>query len=311
MVETSVLFAPFARPEYARRTFEAIRKAKPKKLYFYTDKARQDKPEEIERNNEVRELVNEIDWECELKTFFREEHSGSVYISLWSAFDWVFENEEQAIILEEDCVPSPAFFDFSDKLLTKYRDDPRIWVISGNNFNDGYNPNGYDYFYSYFPYLWGWATWRNRWRKVIRDRLPYEKIEEYKLFNQIYVLPKAAKQALKFTKKIVNTPTWDYRFTISMKCHGGLGIIPKVNLVSNIGILGANNKGNVTFFHNRTLPDFEKYDINNPPPFVVADYGYSKHWFDYYYLKNARVPQKIKKKLLRILKKHSNSKFSK
>ncbi len=86
--------------------------------------------------------------------------------------------------------------------------------------------------------MYGWASWRDRWQKVIRDQLPFEKIKEYRLFDQIYVDPAAAKQALKFTEKIVNTPSWDYRFTISMKCNGGFGIIPKVNLVSNIGIYG-------------------------------------------------------------------------
>jgi hypothetical protein len=288
MTETPVLFVPFARPEYARKAFNAIKKAKPKKLYFYSDKARLDNPKEVENNNIVRALVNEIDWPCELNIYFQEKNVGSIYNSLWAAFDWIFKVEEQAIILEEDCVPSLAFFHFCDQLLEKYKNDQRIWVISGNNFIEDYNPNGYDYFYSYFPYLWGWATWRNRWQMVIRESLPYEKIKEYKLFNQIYCSPKAAKKALQFTKTIVNTPSWDYRFTISMKCNGGLGIIPKVNLVSNIGVYGTHNEGKVSIFHNRNTPDEARFVIYNPPPFVVADFGYSKYWFKKYYLKNKR-----------------------
>jgi len=301
MVETPILFAPYIRPEYARKTFDAIKNAKPKKLYFYSDKAKEGIPEDIEKNNQIRAYINEIDWECDLKTFFRETHVGSVYTSLFAAFDWIFENEEQAIILEEDCVPSMAFFDFCDQLLQKYKDDQRIWVISGNNFIEGYNPNKYDYFYSYFPFLWGWATWKNRWHKVIRESLPYEKIKEYKLFNQIYANSKAAKQALKFTKNIINTPSWDYRFTISMKCNGGLGIIPKENLVSNIGLWGANSAVNHSYFHNRMLPVYNKYNICNPPPFVVSDFGYNNHWFTSYYLKKNKLYYKIKNRLLRFL----------
>lgn len=300
MVNTPVLFAPFARPEYARKTFDAIRNAKPKKLYFYSDKAREDKPDEIEKNNQVRALVSEIDWACELKTFFREKNVGNVYTALFDAFDWIFNNEEQAIILEEDCVPSIAFFDFCDQLLPKYKDDQRVWVISGNNFIEDYNPNGYDYFFSSFPYMWGWASWRSRWQKVIRDRLPYEKIKEYHLFEQIYVVPEAAKQALKFTEKIVNTPSWDYRFTISMKCNGGLGIIPKTSLVSNIGILGTHNADCNSFFHNRPLPDFDKYIINNPPPFVVSDYLYALKFYEDFYLKKNKLLVKIMQKLFGI-----------
>ena len=78
-----------------------------------------------------------------------------------------------------------------------------------------------------------------------------------------------------------------------MKCNGGLGIIPKVNLVSNIGVFGANNKGNQTFFHNKVLPDFDKYVIKNIPPFVVSDFGYSKHWYKRYYLKRKRLLNRL------------------
>lgn len=297
MVETPVLFTPFARPEYARRTFDAIKKARPRKLYFYSDKARKGNAEEEEKNNTVRALVNEIDWPCELKTFFREEHSGSVYTSVWDAFTWMFENEEQAIILEEDCVPSPAFFDFCDKLLPRFRDDKRIWVITGNNFIEGYNPNNYDYFFSSFPYMWGWASWRDRWQKIYTGDLPYDKIKEYRLFDQIYANRRAARQALRFTSRIIKTRSWDYRFQISMKCHGGFGVIPRVNLVSNIGIFGAHNKGNYTVFRNRELPDFESYDIRNVPPFIVPDYGYSSHWYRTYYFRRSNFFFKLKNRI--------------
>jgi hypothetical protein len=87
-----------------------------------------------------------------------------------------------------------------------------------------------------------------------------------------------------------------------MKCNGGLGIIPKTNLVSNIGVIGSNNTGIETFFHNRKLPDIEKYEIRNPPPFVVSDYGYSKHWFNKYFLKNTSLIYRVKRKLLGFLK---------
>lgn len=285
---TPVLFITFARPEYARQTFDGIKKAKPAKLYFYSNKARVEKLDEIERNNQIREFADEIDWECDLKLFFREEYV-DVYTSLWGAIDWVFENEEQAIILEEDCVPSLAFFDFCEQLLPKYKDDHRVWVISGNNFIEGFNPSGYDYFYSYFPYMYGWASWRNRWQKVIRNRLPYEEIKNYRLFDQIYIKKDAVKKALNFTKRIVNTRAWDYRFTISMKCQGSFGIIPKDNLVSNIGISGAHNKGKHGIFHNRDISEKNTYEIKVIPPFVVPDYRYSNYWYKFYYLKRKNI----------------------
>ncbi len=301
-MKTPVLFVTFARPDYARQTFNAIKKAKPEKLYFYSNKARKDNSVEIQRNEQIRGFINEIDWNCNLKTYFRDEYV-DIYTSLWSALDWVFENEEQAIILEEDCVPSIAFFDFCNQLLPAFKNDPRIWLISGNNFNDSYNPNGYDYFFSYFPYMYGWASWRDRWHKVIREPLPYEKIKEYRLFEQIYADRVAAKTALKFAKKIVNTPAWDHRFTISMKCNGGFGIIPRINLVSNIGLSGEHNQGKKSIFHAKVLPDFGEYIISKTPPFIVPDYGYSRHWYDSYHRKKTKLLSRVKKRVFHLFEK--------
>lgn len=301
MVETPVLFITFAREDYARQTFDNIKLARPEALYFYSNKARTDIPNEVVQNKNIRSFVNEINWDCKLHTFFRDDYV-DVYTSLWSAIDWVFENEEHAIILEEDCVPSVAFFDFCDKMLQQYKDDKRIWVISGNNFIENYNPNNYDYFFSYFPYMYGWASWKNRWKKVIRESLPVDDIIEYKLFDQIYVDSRAAKKAMTFIRKIVDTKAWDYRFTISMKCHGGFGIIPRVNLVTNIGINGVHNCGHLSIFHKKSSISSTTYDINNTPPFIVPDFGYSKNWYESYYLKESNIFSKVKRKIFHILK---------
>jgi len=305
-MKTPVLFVTFARPDYARQTFNAIKKAKPEKLYFYSNKARKDSSVEIQRNEQIRGFINEIDWNCDLKTYFRDEYV-DIYTSLWGAFDWVFENEEQAIILEEDCVPSIAFFDFCDQLLLKFKNDRRIWVISGNNFLEGYNPNNYDYFFSYFTFMYGWASWRDRWKNIIRGELPYEQIKEYRLYEQLYANKKAAKITLNFVRKIVNTPAWDHRFQVTIRCNGGFGIIPKINLVSNIGLFGEHNVGKESIFHNRSLVVLNKYEIVNHPPFVVPDFNYNKKWYKAYLFKRRNLIYRFVNKLSsRIRKCHHN-----
>lgn len=108
MVKTAVLFETYIRDDYARIAFDAIKKAQPRKLYFYSNKAREDRPEDVRRNERIRSWVKEIDWDCDLHTFFREEYVDQ-YTSLSGAINWVFENEEQAIVLEDDCVASLAF----------------------------------------------------------------------------------------------------------------------------------------------------------------------------------------------------------
>ena len=283
MVKTPILFATFARPEYARLTFAAIKKAKPEKLYFYSNKAREGNLKELERNNEVRALVNEIDWECDVKTYYRLEYV-DIYESLFGAYDWIFENEEQAIILEEDCVPSLAFFDFCDQLLPKYKLDQRIWHISGNNFIEGYNPSGYDYIFSPFAYQYGWASWRNRWQKMIRTGIDVNEIVKSNLYQQIYSNRSAVKAINRRLKRIKTEDglwkidAWDYMFQMTMRVNGGFGIVPLRNLVSNIGKYGEHNSGG-TIFNNWEISDNEKYIIDKHPVFIVSDARYTNKFY--------------------------------
>lgn len=159
-----VLFIVFARPEYAKVTFEAIKKAKPKNLYFYSNIARANNPDEIKRNTEVRSLINEVDWECDLKSFFRTDYVDSG-ISIASAISWAFESTDRLIIIEEDCVPALSFFDYCYELLERYKNDTRIWVISGNQYNEEAVTTPHSYFFSKYGHSWGWATWKRCWRE--------------------------------------------------------------------------------------------------------------------------------------------------
>lgn len=306
MVETPVLLATFARPEYARKTFDAIKKAKPKKLYFYSNKAREDNPDELERNNQVRALIKEVDWDCELKTYFREEYV-DVYTSLWGAYDWILENEEEAIIFEEDCVPSLAFFDFCDQLLPKYKNDQRVWLISGNNFFEEYNPSGYDYIFTRYPYQWGWAIWRDRWQKIKRKDIPWEEMKKYELFRQLYPNKKQAKFHLNrediIYKNLQNRPSWDFTMGFTAKSEGSFGIIPTKNLVMNIGCLGANHSGCNPLIHYRTTSTDNKYTINNHPSFVVPDYRHDQYFFKHFYYKNTMLSKRIIRKVKKLVHK--------
>lgn len=276
-----VLFFPFSRPLYARQTFDAIKKVKPKKFYFYCDKASEGKDEEIKNNNIIRNYIKEIDWECDLKTWFRDENIG-VYQSILDAIDWFFEHEEMGIILEEDCVPSMAFFDFCLQLLPKYKNDYRVWYIGGNNLIEEYTPNTYDYYFTFFAYQWGWATWANRWKKIIRTGFDVEKIIEYKLYDQLYASKRGAKRAYKFLKKekkengLWKPMSWDYIFNMTMRMNGGFGIAPRINLVTNIGVFGTNSKGINKLTHNRKIPSNSNYPIQNHPPFIVPDFRYNQ-----------------------------------
>ena len=109
-LETAVLFLVFNRLDTTKQVFEAIRKAKPPRLYIAADGPRESKEGEAEKVKAVREYVmSNINWDCEVKTLFRDKNLGCKY-AVSGAIDWFFENEEMGIILEDDCLPSQSFF---------------------------------------------------------------------------------------------------------------------------------------------------------------------------------------------------------
>ncbi len=306
-LDIPVLFITFARPEYARKTFDAIKAVKPKKLYIYSDKARLDNPDEIKKNNEIRKFViEETDWDCELKTLFREENAG-LYKSMLTSIDWIFENETNAIIFEEDIVPSLAFFDFCSQLLPKYESDKRVWYISGMNLFEDFNPNGYDYIFTRRGYYYGFATWKDRWEKVQRTNIPFEKMKNYGIHNfygvsrkKIEFIINNEERAYKFLQSNGPYPCWDYAFSFTLTKEGGFGIIPIRNLVANIGVQGDHSTGGNSLVHNRIIKNPNKYKILNHPPFILPDYKYDKHHIDRFYEKNTlkyKLTNKVKKLL--------------
>lgn len=244
MVNTPVLYITFARPEYARQSFAAIKKAQPKKLYFYSNKARADKPDEVGRNEEVRSYVNQIDWDCEVKTWFREEYV-DVFTSLWGAMDWVFDNEQEAIIIEEDVVTCSAFYDYMDTLVCKYRDNKKVWIISGDNATPQYNPCSLSYFPTRFAFIYGWASWADRWHSLDRKMKNWPLFRNSKAYHDYYQnFLQRRIQKFYFDQvynKMENYNPWDFIFRYNMTLNGGYCLMPFANLVADIGVSGANH----------------------------------------------------------------------
>src|SRR5258708_3549575 len=163
---TPILFLIFNRPFPTRRVFAEIRKARPAKLFVAADGPRPDKPEDLETCRETREIIKDIDWPCEVQTLFRDKNLGCG-VAVSGAITWFFQNVEQGIILEDDCLPDPSFFPFCTELLERYKDDERILLISGNFLqqkNKKFMVKA-SYYGTLIPHLWGWASWRRAWAK--------------------------------------------------------------------------------------------------------------------------------------------------
>ena len=177
MLNTPILFLIFNRPEITARVFQEIRKAKPKQIYIAADGPRIDHPDDTALCNKTRQICDSIDWDCEVKTLFREENLGC-QLAVSNAIDWFFKHESEGIILEDDCLPSQSFFHFCAELLDFYRDDEEIMCISGNNFQQGRGDDEESYYFSRYPHCWGWATWRRAWNKYDHDMSRWKEFRE-------------------------------------------------------------------------------------------------------------------------------------
>ena len=228
-----VLFLVFNRPDATARVFEAIRQTRPPRLYVAADGPRSHA--EAALCERTRSLATAVDWPCEVKTLFRERNMGCGR-AVASAVTWFFQQEPEGAILEDDVLPHPDFFPFCDHLLKKYRDDPRVMHISGDNFQIGLRRGKASYYFSTFTHIWGWASWARAWKHFdptlpglsgfVRDGLPGLIAEDEGRGHVGRELERVKRGEL---------DTWDYPWSYAILCQGGLCAMPNHSLVRNLG----------------------------------------------------------------------------
>ena len=236
---TPILFLIFNRFDTTKQVFEMIRKIAPLKLYIAADGPRDNREGEEEKIKTIREYVlNSIDWDCEVKTLFREKNLGCRK-AVSMAITWFFENEEMGIILEDDCLPTLSFFSYCEELLNKYKDDTRIYHIAGYN-PLTYTKIKYSYYFARIQHCWGWASWRRAWEKYsfdINDFIEQKKIN--KIFtrkaDRNYWINNFKDNVIDHNMEKQKINAWGYQWTYAIMNNNGICINPSRNLITNIG----------------------------------------------------------------------------
>jgi hypothetical protein len=162
-MDIAVALIIFNRTDTTKKVFEVLRQVKPAKLLVIADAPRHNYPDDIEKCAATRQIIEQVDWNCQVIKNYSEKNLGNK-LRISTGLNWVFEQVEQAIILEDDCLPHPSFLPFCEDLLDKYQDDQRIMTRSGNNFQFGRKRTEYSYYFSRYTLIWGWATWRRAWQ---------------------------------------------------------------------------------------------------------------------------------------------------
>lgn len=309
--DVPVLFLVFNRVQTTAQVFEAIREARPSRLFVAADGPRDDKPGEHEVCQTVRTIATAVDWDCELNTLFRDHNVGCGK-AVSSAITWFFSQVEEGIILEDDCLPSPDFFRFCGELLEKYRDDNRIMHIGGNNLQViRHIGSAYSYFFSNHNFIWGWATWRRAWNLYDYQMKHYQEIMR-KRYHRNYFHSFDERNYYEYVLDLMyadleHTTVWSYQWQFTRMLQAGLVIVPWRNLVINIGggSDATHTKSQHDVLYNQTLESMI-FPLKHPE-FVMVDKKIDARIFNAVHTKLwSRIKQRIKrtvpKSLLALLK---------
>lgn len=306
MFETPILFLVFNRPLHTKQVFEAIREAKPKQLFIAADGPRKKVPEDIQNCLSVKEIVANVDWDCEVKHLYRDENLGCG-LGVSSAITWFFDNIEQGIILEDDCLPSSSFFPFCQEMLELYKNDSRIHSIGGTNFFEKWNRGNQSYFFSKESGIWGWATWKRSWDNYDYLISKWQNPEIVNLFklqfenlNHKDVFVNAFEQF--FNNKEAHT--WDFQFVFSRIINSQFGIIPAVNLISNIGFgAEATHTSDENSMFSKIITHEILFPLNHPKA-IMIDCEYDRLKIENEYNFEPPVKKNIIKRIFYKLKKN-------
>lgn len=231
---TPVALFGFNRPELTARVFAEIRRARPPQLFFVADGPRS--PADEPKCEATRRVIENVDWPCKIQTNFAETNMGCGH-RISSGLNWVFSQVEEAIIVEDDCLPCPAFFTFCEAILARYRDEPKIMHVGGSNFSGNERPVNYSYYFSKYALIWGWATWRRAWKFYDFNIPAWPQFRKQRLreFFPDRIEAKHWPRRMEPIYRRERQDTWDYQWIFTLWANDGCAITPASNLITNIG----------------------------------------------------------------------------
>ena len=305
---TPILLIVWRRPKETIQVINSLRKIKPRKLFVSCDGPRLGNKEEALKVKKTQEICKEfINWDCEVKWQISKKNLGCK-IGVTSAINWFFHNVQEGIILEDDNIAHPDFFVFCQNLLEKYRLDKRVWCISGSNNQDNIPRGESSYYFGKIPLIWGWATWKSRWKEYDVDIKNWPYIKSTNKLADIFDDQTEKEYWLNIWDNFYKNgkpDTWDYSWVLTCLINNALIAIPNKNLINNIGF---NSDATHTKWEKKSTSITKSIgDRIIHPKILVCDKKAEKYQFDFYFggysrrLKNNLI-KRIKNKLKRILK---------
>ena len=288
-VDVAVLILFFTRPEPLKKVFDAIRQARPSKLYLYQDGPRG--PQDMAGIEACRQVVcdDEIDWECDVQRNYQTENAGCDP-SNFNAQKWAFSLSDKVVVFEDDSIPSVSFIRFCKEMLDRYEHDERIVMIEGFNTDEVSPDVPDDYFFTTVFSIWGWASWRrviDQWDEY------YTFLDDKYNMHQLETLTKergyrTTMLRMTYDHRALGKAYYESIFWPCMMFNHGLAIIPTRNMINNLGNAAG---GDSTHYAGtlRTLPKalrrmftMQRYEVQFPlkhPRYVIENVDYLHRFY--------------------------------
>lgn len=269
-----VAFMIFNRPDLTERVFAEIARARPAKLLVIADGPRTGRRDDADKCAAARRVIERVDWPCEVLQNYADTNMGCAHRPA-TGLRWVFEHVEEAVILEDDCLPQPSFFRYCDDLLERYRDDERIMHVSGDQFVPQPPPELFSYSFSRYPLSWGWATWRRAFRHYDLNISLWPAVRNTSWLADILGDERAVAHWTSIFDRtfadVDNVNTWDFQWVFTCWIRSGLSVLPHVNLVSNVGYRGDATHTKHAGDHRANIPNGDLAFPLKHPDHVVCD----------------------------------------
>lgn len=232
-MNTPVAVVFFNRIDPLRRLVTRLAEVRPEKVYLIGDGERPSKVGEGAKVVECREFLQKLPWPCEVKCNFAKTNMGCRE-RVTSGLDWVFEQEERAIILEDDCIPEPEFFPWAEKMLERFQEEEKVLSVGGTNLRPQLCDQSVDCTLTKYAMIWGWATWRRAWKKNEKELPSFRiacKLHQFKKWLGKWRAEWYWRYLLTHVKS-----SWGYRWAFTHFINEAYCVLPPVNLVENIGM---------------------------------------------------------------------------
>lgn len=277
MLETAVALIVFNRPDTTARVLEVLRAVRPRRLFVIADGPRPERAGEADLCARTRDVVRGVDWDCDLSTQFADANLGMGQRTC-SGIDWVLEQADEAIILEDDCLPDPTFFRFCAEMLEQYRADERVVQVSGFNPLAPWRAQRQSYHFALHGCQWGWATWRRSWQLCDFAMRDLDRPGTPARLREVTGDAEHAALILRMCGLAARgrLDTWDCQWTLGHVLRGALAVVPAVNLVANIGFSARATHTRQTLALTAGLRAGPIAFPLRPPPAVAVDREYDR-----------------------------------